>query len=161
MSSDAHNDGISASAEALAVATSKTFADMAFIDAVPASPPENPVDFSHILHIEFGEPNRGSLVLFLPIACKRLIVENVYGNDWSSLATEQIDDCLLEIINVLAGNLLDERFGSSKTYNLTLPRLLFDEQELASVGAEKAGSEHYFDAEGCLFKVFLEIGSPP
>ncbi len=94
------------------------------------------------------------MVLFLPSECKRLIVKNIYGSDWNELHDPEIDDCLLEILNVLAGNFLNEYCGNDAKHDMSLPGLLFDEKEMS---LSEAPSENYFDAEGTIFKIAISF----
>ena len=97
--------------EALVEAAQKTFADMAFVDVNPTEPPSEPLTFSHVISIEFRTPGTGRILLFLPQEVKKMVAENIYGRDWKTLRSEEIDDCLLELLNVLAGNMVDSLGG--------------------------------------------------
>jgi len=125
--------------------------DMAFLDAIPCSAGEVPV--SHLIWIAFSGPESGELVLHLPHSCKRQIVENIYGGDWEDLTASEIDDCLLEVLNVIAGTYVRERNGPHANYDISLPQLLFDETPLAGREFE----DYYFDAEGVLIRASLRI----
>ena len=132
-----------------------TFMDMAFIDAMPRDSCESEsVEFSHIIHIDFKAPTEGSLILYLPTACKRMIVENIHGNDWLELSADEIDDCLLEVLNVLAGNFLRNYCGEELTHNMSFPEILFDESDIPD---KSAYEEFCFDGEGVLFKTAIAI----
>ncbi len=133
-------------------AVTDTFSEMAFVDVAPIAPPEIKPTYSHIIHIKFSTPVNGSIALCLPKDTKRMIVENIYGDEWESLNTEQIDDCLLETLNVLAGHYLSERFGSEVKRDLSLPELLFDDNELPD---RERFATFWFDAEGDLFSTLI------
>ena len=91
----------------------------------------------------------------MPSECKKLIVENIYGADWSTLHATEIDDCLLEVLNVMAGNFLIERFGRQVRYDISLPDLLFDDTKIS----KSNGFDFLpFDAEGIPFKVAMKLG---
>ncbi len=137
-------------------AVTETFSEMAFIDVVPTDPPEETPSYSHIIHIRFNEPVDGSIALCLPGDTKRMLVENIYGDEWESLDTEKIDDCLLEILNVLAGHYLSERFGPEIKRDLSLPELLFDDEELPHGESYTAC---WFDAEDSIFSAFISGAS--
>lgn len=134
---------------ALLKAIQKTFMDMAFVDIIPADGGRD-VNYSSVLYINFFQPVAGGMILRLSKEFKMTIVENVHGSDWESLTSDEIDDCLLEILNVLAGNFLNEYCGKSIGHNMSFPQLLFDEQEV--VALEEYAS-YYFDAEGIIFQV--------
>lgn len=136
--------------EVLTEAVKKTLSDMAFVDAEPMEDSAELTGTSHIIAISYDAPERGSIALVLPLECKREIVENIYGEEWERLDSEEIDDCLLEIVNVLAGDYLSRRYGPDVKRDLSLPRVVFDAAELEdSSNAEKL----YFDAEGVAFLV--------
>ena len=65
-----------------------------------------------------------------------------------------IDDCLLEMLNVLAGSFLNSYYGEEVKYSLTFPEILFDDKEI-----DEGAKSHifYFDAEGIVFKVSISI----
>jgi len=105
-----------------------TFEEMAFLDvAEGAGPHPLPVgEEGPILYLEYHRPQIGALALFLPKDLKFQIVEAIYGEDWALLSTIQLDDSLLELLNVLAGRLLSERFGVDTPYSMGLPTVLYD-----------------------------------
>jgi len=141
---------------AIASSVVKTLSDMAFIDAVEMPDPGEQIVFSHIIHIDIFEPEEGEVALFLPSECKKLIVENIYGEDWSTLHATEIDDCLLEILNVLTGNFLNEYCGKEARHNISLPELLFDD---AKISESNGFADFYFDAEGIPFRVSICFGN--
>jgi CheY-specific phosphatase CheX len=140
--------------EALVTSVMKTLSDMAFIDAVEITNQTNGIIFSHIIHIFFFDPEEGEIALVLPTEAKKLIVENIYGQGWESLQAIEIDDCLLEILNVLAGNFLNELCGREAKHDISLPELLFDVHQIKESGEFSC---HYFDAEGVVFKVLIRL----
>jgi hypothetical protein len=147
------SDDMSNIKEALKQAVEMTFMNMAFVDVMEAEEPAE-VNFSHIIHISFSSPVEGGMILFLPTACKKMIAENIHGSNWESLSTDEIDDCLLELLNVLAGNFLNIHYGKEVGHNMTFPQLLFDESEVPEHGDYR---DYFFDAEGVPFKIGLWI----
>lgn len=140
--------------KSLARAAAKTFSEMAFIDVTEALKVPETLEYSQIIHISLFEPVEGEISLFLPADCKQMIVENIYGSDWSGLQSAEIDDCLLELLNVLAGNFLIEYCGTGVKHDISLPELLFDESKL------KDNYQYfYFDAEGVNLKISMKISS--
>ena len=133
----------------------KTFSDMVFIDAGELGEVPEELIFSHIVHINLFAPEKGDIALFLPSECKKMIVENIYDSDWSTMQATEIDDCLLEMLNVLAGNFLTEYFGVEVKHDISLPELLFDEAEMDK---KNGFTELFFDAEGIPFKVSIKLG---
>jgi hypothetical protein len=136
----------------LTKAITDTFFDMAFLDVVESEHPETPVAFSQIMSIQYLKPVTGYINLFLPIECKKAIVENIHTKEWSKLSPLEIDDCLLEILNVLAGNYLINEYGCDRKYVLSFPQVLFDKTELESDGEKIICN---YDAEGILFSASI------
>lgn len=137
---------------ALANAVIETFAELAFIDVIKIDKSDTPISYSQILHIDFLDPHPGSMALFLPLSLKKKIVENVFANNFESLRRSDIDDCLLELLNVLGGNFLNRYYGVDIEHSLSLPHILFDEEEILY---KENFTEYYFNAEGEYFKVPL------
>jgi len=103
-----------------------TFEEMAFIDVAEGpSPGQVPPDGS-VLFLGYTLPRPGSFALALPKAVKFQVAEAIYGEQWRDLTPRQLDDSLLELMNVLAGRLLTQRFGAKVTYSMGLPTILFD-----------------------------------
>ncbi len=140
--------------EALIESTIKTFEEMAFID-VEHAPDDNGVTFSQILYIGILNPVKGGMALYLPYECKKNILENIYGDDFNNLASKEIDDCLLEILNVMAGRFLVELFAPGVRYRVDIPKVIFDEDGIELEGEKRL--ELYFNAEGDRFKVAVAV----
>ncbi len=138
--------------DSVVAAVERTLSDMAFLDVVEVPDFSGKLRFGHILHISFTEPEEGEIALFLPSECKRRIVENVYGSDWSTLHDTEIDDCLLELLNVLAGNFLSDYYGEAVKHNVSLPELRFDD---SGIFKGNKFTQFYFDAEEMPFKVSI------
>ena len=134
--------------EALKVSVRNTFAEMLFLDVAEAAG-ESIEGYSHILRLTVMEPEYLDLVLWLPLEIKKEIAETIYSKDWDDITDTEIDDCLLEILNVLTGNFLIEYAGPDVKYSISLPEILFDEDELDKTGY----TDIFFDAEDKLFKV--------
>lgn len=132
----------------------KTFAEMAFIDAVPLEKSEGDVNYGPILSISFSYPVHGGFILYLPNECKQQIVEDVFARPWDELSLSEIDDCLLELLNVLAGNFLHILCGEDIKYNMNFPEVLFDESDISPGEDYKT---YYFDAEDILFKTSVSV----
>ncbi len=137
--------------EALSVSVINTFGEMLFLDAVESK--EIRLDnYSHIIRLVILEPEYLELVLWLPLEIKIEIAETIYGKSWDEITDTEIDDSLLEILNVLAGNFLLECAGPDKKYNISLPEILFDSEELDNTGY----SDVFFDVEGKPFKISVK-----
>lgn len=129
-----------------------TFSEMVFIDVEQANEKENEVKYSSILYIPFFKPENGAIALFLPTKLKKIIAENIHGEDYKSLNKEETDDSLLELLNVIAGSFLCEYFGTAESHLFSFPRIFFDNSEL---DIYKSNTSFYFDAEGVLFKLTI------
>ncbi len=138
---------------AITSAVEQTFINMAFIDVIRTESHEISPDVSQLIVIDITRPVRGTILLRLPLALKRQVVETIHAENWDSLNAREIDDCLLEILNVLAGNFLHSLFGGNTKYNITFPQIVFDEEEF---GDETGLEKFYYDAEGIIFQ--LSIG---
>ncbi len=104
-----------------------TFEEMAFLDVAPGRSEEasKPAEGS-VLFLGYSLPKPGSFALCLAKEIKFQVAEAIYGEDWQGLNSRQLDDSLLELMNVLAGRLLTQRFGAKTTYSMGLPTILFD-----------------------------------
>ena len=105
-----------------------TFEEMAFLDVNPgaADPPGPPAEEGPVLFLSYTLPRGGAFALFLPKALKFQVAEAIYGENWNLISSIQLDDSLLELLNVLAGRLLTERFGQDTVYSMGLPTVLYD-----------------------------------
>ena len=133
----------------------KTFQEMAFIDVINIENEDLNVDYKHILFVNILEPLLGKICLYLSYECKKRILENIYGKNMKELHINEIDDCQLELLNILVGNILSFYYKNKKKYMLDLPKILFDEQEVR--GDTKDMKAYYFDAEGCYFKLLVAL----
>lgn len=132
----------------------KTFEEMAFIDVAQAEESYF-LEYSQIIYIEIKEPFAGSMVLYLPFHCKKIIIENIYSTDFNGLKSKEIDDCLLEILNVMAGTFLRNLYGQNIKYSMDMPKILFDQKGIKANGVTSV--QLFFNAEGDPFKVSVSI----
>ena len=133
----------------------KSFEEMAFIDAIYIKDKKPEVNFKQILYVNVLEPIFGKFGLYLSFECKKMLLENVYGKELSELHTDEIDDCQLELLNILVGNILSYYYKKKKKYTLDLPKILFDEDEIK--WNKKDIKTYYFNAEGCFFKLIVDL----
>ncbi len=131
-------------------AVKSTFADMVFMDVSETAEVEL-THYSQIIHITVMEPEYLDIVLWLPFEIKKEITETVYGKEWGDISDSEIDDCLLEVLNVLTGNFLVEYVGSDIKYSISIPEVLFDESEIEM----KNVRDVFFDAEGKPMRVSI------
>ncbi len=134
----------------------KTFESMAFIDVSQTAA----VDISSCgqvfyIAIAIKAPWRGHLVLYLPEGGKKKILENIYGRDFEDLSETEINDCLLEILNVLAGNFMSLLYGESADFQLGFPKVVLENDSVLQNNTEPLCL--FFDAEGETFKIGIEL----
>lgn len=139
---------------ALRTAVERTFMEMAFIDVIESGS-DGAVESSGVLFIAFSHPVNGGMILRLPMECKLMIVENIHAAEWAELTSEEKDDCLLEALNVLAGNFLNTYCGKESSHNMSFPQMLFDEEEIPGRDSYES---FFFDAEGVIFQIDLCVG---
>lgn len=139
--------------EALVAATQNTLGEMAFLDVLEV---EKASDFEagQLLFIEFTKPIHGRMLLSFPVEIKRAIVENIHAADWEELSVSEIDDCLLELLNILAGNFLRELHEQNIKVQLSFPHVLFSLEEISDL---HNFTVYHFDAEGTPFSVSLAL----
>ena len=125
-----------------------TFAEMAFIDVIPENNYDGEIKYAGIIGIHFHTPGEGTLHFFLTKECKKKLVGNIYGEDWVGLNDLEIDDCLLEILNVLAGEFLKNLYGPDKKVSMSFPALFFGDEDLSH---ESGQLDFIFNAEGAMF----------
>jgi CheY-specific phosphatase CheX len=131
-----------------------TFAEMAFIDVISEDNYDGKINYSGIMGLKFSDPGEGRLLFFMSKECKKQLVENIYGEDWEILNDMDIDDCLLEILNVLAGEFLKNLYGKDKKIIMSFPRLFFDDEEISNVTNTL---KFIFNAEGAMFKAQVSL----
>lgn len=138
--------------QSLALAVSTALSDMAFLDTTEVADEAIRTPTSSIVVTGFTRPFRGHIALYLSLDCKRAVAENVFGGEWDTLSAAQIDDCLLELGNVIAGNFLTACAGPESAHDVSLPEIRFDD-----VGLECGGERLLvtYDAEGRALSVLL------
>jgi len=132
----------------------KTFAEMAFIDVIPEHHHEGNITYSGVLGLEFSHPGRGYILFYMTRDCKKHLVENIYGEEWINLSDMAIDDCLLEILNVLAGEFLKNLYGEREKVVMSFPRLYFDEE---TIPVDPGQLKFVYNGEGALFFARLSL----
>lgn len=144
--------------EALDQAIITSFADMAFMDA-EVEPDEDGtaevVPPGQLVHIGFGHPLSGFITLHLSVVTKQQLVENVYGQGWDELPGSQVDDCLMELANIVAGNFLLEFGEEEDRHAVSLPQVLYDEADLPDADSRVT---RYYRVDDELIRVSLAYG---
>lgn len=131
-----------------------TFAEMAFIDVIQENDYVGEISYSSIMGLNFREPGEGSILFYLTKECKKQLVENIYGEEWIILNDMEIDDCLLEILNVLAGDFLKNLYGKNQKVSMSFPKLFFDD-DVIPLGSYPL--TFIFNAEGAMFNAKVSI----
>jgi hypothetical protein len=121
--------------DAIDKAVRTSFEEMAFMDAEPIGETAISLDVGQLVHIEFGHPVLGSVTLHLNVPTKRRLTENVYGQDWKKLSGSGVDDCLMELANIIAGSFLVHVGAVEHRHAVSLPQILYDESDLPRSGA--------------------------
>ncbi len=96
-----------------------TFEDMAFIEIVEDKQIEG-VIYPHILSIDIVKPVSVSIYLFLTEELKSRIINNICQDN---VGSNQANDCLLEILNVISGAFLTAYFGKNVDYKMEFPQM--------------------------------------
>lgn len=128
----------------------ETFAEMAFLDVMP-SDSMNDLGASQGFAVDIAGAERLRCYLDMSIAAKHAVVENIHADEWTELSSEEIDDCLLEILNVLGGSLGRALWGEAVRCKLGFP-------EVVVMMPGRLDDVHIFDfdAEGEPLTVIVE-----
>ena len=130
--------------DALDHAVAETFSDMAFVDALPAEEIGTAQETQIFAIDALAEGTTYRIVMRLSLDSKKAIAENIHGREWESLHSVEIDDCLLEFLNVLAGSFGHAYWGDASRYKLSFPRVEIQmPEEMGSAPPE----EFWYDAE--------------
>jgi CheY-specific phosphatase CheX len=131
----------------------ETFAEMTFLDVL-VDEEENDFTEGQLLYLEIYEPVKGRLILVLPTELKREIVENIHATDWEELSVSDVDDCLLEVLNVYAGDFVRALFGKEAKLRLSFPTVMFGFEEIPDL---EQFIHFHFHAEGRPFRVYIHL----
>ena len=142
--------------DAMIKAIESVFSEMVFIDTLHLD--QKPEDFTYtqILYIDIISPENGYIIAYLPIELRKTIVETIHSTDWDEMHATEIDDCLLEILNVIAGNFMTDLLGRNNKYNISFPAVNYDEEDIENI---ESSQEIYFDAEGSIFRINVLMNS--
>ena len=100
-----------------------------------------------VARVDFTGPFDGSLTITFSDELMMELAGNMLGTtDTSEITTEQQDDALRELLNVICGNLLPQVAGNEAVFKVCSPRMLTD-------AAENGEHEEIGDA-----RLFLENG---
>lgn len=132
------------------------FSDMIFIDTIYLEETPEDFEYTQILYIDILSPFAGYVIAYLPLNIRKTIVETIHSTDWSEMHASKIDDCLLEILNVIAGNFMAVLLGRDVKYNISFPAVNYDEEDIENL--EKS-QKIFFDAEGSVFRINILLNS--
>lgn len=104
--------------------------------------------FSNVFVIDCYRPEELSLQFYFSLEGKRLLVEKVLDDQWEHIKSHYIDDCLLEVVNIVGGNFFAEYF-TGEAHDLGLPVITFDDHGLSR------GERYFFKSEGILFGITI------
>jgi len=131
----------------------KVFADMFFIDVeeVDALVLEKPWDI--IIKTEIIKPFQGFFYLYLNQDIQKAATENIFAENFENLDSKKIEDCLLELLNVISGNILRVVFQDEKEkhYEVKVPQVLRDE----SIAENEITL--FFQAEDSFFQFSVQL----
>lgn len=132
------------------------FSDMVFIDTLHiVDTPENFI-YTQILYIDIISPHTGYVIAYLPLELRKIIVETIHSTDWDDMHASEIDDCLLEILNVITGNFMTELLGRDSKYNISFPAVNYDEEDIENLNKSQS---IFFNAEGPIFRINILLNS--
>ena len=137
-------------------AIESVFSEMVFIDTNHIDEKPEEFVYTQILYIDIISPSNGYIIAYLPIELRKTIVETIHSTDWDEMHATEIDDCLLEILNVIAGNFMTDLLGHNEKYNISFPAVNYDEEDIENIDSSQ---EIYFDAEGPVFRINVLLNS--
>ena len=140
--------------EAMIKAIESVFSEMIFIDTLHIDEAPENFTYTQILYIDIISPVNGYIIAYLPLELRKTIVETIHSIDWDEMHATEIDDCLLEILNVIAGNFMADLLGRDVKYNISFPAVNYDEEDIENL---QSSQEIYFNAEGPIFKINVLI----
>ncbi len=142
--------------EAMIKAIESVFSEMVFIDTLHFDGKPEDFTFTQILYIDIVSPANGYIIAYIPLELRKTIVETIHSKDWDEMHATEIDDCLLEILNVIAGNFMTDLLGRGEKYNISFPAVNYDEEDIENI---ESSQEIYFDAEGSVFRINVLLNS--
>jgi CheY-specific phosphatase CheX len=142
--------------EAMIKTIESVFSDMVFIDTLHIEKSPENFDYTQILYIDIISHSNGYIIAYLPLDLRKTIVETIHSTDWDEMHASEIDDCLLEILNVIAGNFMTELLGRGAKYNISFPAVNYDEEDIEQLDKSQ---EIYFSAEGPIFRINVLLNS--
>jgi len=121
----------SALEEQLAQTAAKTLEDLTFFFATPERWEATDISGDdYILGAAFNGDFEGYLVFICPPLAGREMTANMLGmDDAESVSSDQVQDALKEVINIICGNILPAVAGAKAMFNISPPEILDSGQE--------------------------------
>ena len=138
-------------------ATVKVFADVPFIDVTPAPDLDNiqlEKTQQNKIRVNIIEPFPGTVRIYLPDEVKTKIAENIYASEMHQIDIDSVDDCLLEMLNIITGDFLHKHCSNIVIYKIGFPEYYIQEEE----NPEYKTVDIPFQAEGFSFLIKTSIG---
>ncbi len=107
-----------------------TFEDMAFLDVIISSERKEISTYNNIVSIDIKKPFLGKFYWCFPENLKIPIIDNIMNDNIdNNHHDDELYDCLLEIMNVMSGNILSEYFNHSVEYKIGFPNLIYNSHD--------------------------------
>lgn len=130
----------------------ETFENMTFMELIPYSPDEgqDPIllEPQGVL-VPVTEPVQGSFWLFLPKDLLAGIAENVYVMETDEIDQQILQDALAELLNTIAGKILQEALPEDQLFSLGLPQVAED----VEAKPDEVMQKWFFEMQETLFFV--------
>ncbi len=107
--------------------------------------------------VNLQSPVKGALILSIPQDGKGKLAGNVYGKARSDISGAEIDDCILELVNVITAQFMIRLDFKKIQYILGVPKLIFRQGDLYSY---PYSYDYSFEAEGIPFQIRLMMYRP-
>ncbi len=125
---------------------------MAFLDVEPAKEVRFVSEPKYFIHME--SPINGALIFSIPDTSKKNLAGNIYGKDFSEIKMNEINECLLELVNIITGQFLNKLDIKNAQYILGIPKIIFREEDLYTYSHNY---NYFFNAEGSEFQIKLML----
>ncbi len=135
--------------DSLIISVQKTFEEMAFLEVLMFRENENSLPGNiRKSSIKLLEPIRACIIMEITEELLETMVENIYSKPVMEVSPGDVNDCLGEILNVLAGNFLVEFFGAKLSCKIELPEII-----LNGNAPEKQKIEIFFNSQDMPFRL--------
>ncbi len=125
---------------------------MAFLDVEPSKRAVTDSDPKYFIHMQ--SPVDGVLLFSMPDNSKKNLAGNIYGKDFTEIKMNEVNECLLELVNIITGQFLNKLDIENAQYILGIPRIIFTEEKLYKYSHNY---DYFFNAEGIPFQIKLML----